>query len=682
MASASAFTVLILLTTQSRAVRVFSPWQDDPYDVVISATELLVPALALAIAIRARVRPASGDLLRGAWAVLVAVVATAVTCWASVAAGAHADVRGWQQHLMIAGLAVVTMSAVPLAVSLRRAGPATRGDTDWVEDLLAAAARLRVPTGWARRVAGVLRGHRIVATVLLTTTVSGWLALAEAMGDGLGPRPVQAAAFRVVVGAVLLTAVLVPLNAYLGLLRSSRPRRRVPVLMAALYGAAASVPVTLAFREGIGYLLDYQLGTLGDITRLVASLAAVVFLVTLLVQAFRTRRRRVSRILVGLPLALVLLVVGYLGVVTVRRVLPQELPAPTGAYGVGRMFQEWTDPGRTDPLAPSPGRPRELSVWIWYPAPRDAGGPRAPYTPGEWGRQHIPTPLPGLGEGSFAAVRTHAVDGAAVAQGRFPLVVLAPGLGLDAPVFSTLAQELAGHGYVVASLTPTYSANVTVLHGHAVASTPAGKPEAWDDKTADGLLGVWTADARFVAARAARLDRESRLAGHVDAGHPLYVGHSFGGATAFQACHDDPSCAGAVDLDGALHGDVVRTGLRAPALILGGDDSCVTGTCRAADAENQGIRRQTLRLLAAGAGPIWRYEIAGTGHFDFTDYAVIYLAAPIRALFPLGSIDGARGLRIQNAYVTQFADQAVRHLPSRLLSGDHPYPEVRALPTR
>ncbi|MFI6600883.1 alpha/beta hydrolase family protein [Nonomuraea sp. NPDC050536] len=679
MASAGAFTTLILLTTQSRAVRVFSPWQDDPYDVVISATELLVPALALAIAIRARVRPASGDLLRGARVVLVAVVATAVTCWASVAAGAHADVRGWQQQLLIAGLAVVTLSAVPLAVALRRAGPATRDDTDWVEDFLTAVARLRIPVGWARRLAQVLRAHRILAAVLLATAVSGWLALAEAIGDGLGPRPLQAAAFRVVVGATLLVALLVPVNAYLGLLHSSRPSRRTPVLMAALYGAAVSVPVTVAFREGIGHLLDYPLDTLGDISRLVAWLAAVVALVTLLVQAFRTRGRRVSRILVGLPLVLVVLVVGYLGVVTVQRVLPQDLPAPTGAYGVGRTFREWTDTSRTDPLAPHPGLPRELSVWIWYPTQQGTSGPRAPYAPGQWGKQHIPTPLPGLGEGSFAAVRTRAVDEANVAPGRFPLVVLMPGMGLDAPVFSTLAQDLASHGYLVASLTPTYSANVTVLHGRPVTSTPSGKPDDFDERNAERLIGVWTADARFVATRAADLDRDTRLAGHVDTGHPLYVGHSFGGATAFQACHDDPSCAGAVDLDGTLYGDVVRTGLRAPALILGGDNSCVTGTCQAGDAESQGIRDQTRRLLAAAAGPVWRYEIAGTGHFNFTDYAVIYLAAPIRALFPLESIDGARGLRIQDAYVTQFADQAVRHHPSPLLSGDHPYPEVRAL---
>ncbi|MEV1174359.1 hypothetical protein [Nonomuraea sp. NPDC049784] len=453
----------------------------------------------------------------------------------------------------------------------------------------------------------------------------------------------------------------------------------MPVLLAALYGAAVSVPVTIAFREGIGSLLDYPLNTLGDISRLTAVLAGIVALVTLLVQAFRTRRRLISQILVALPLALVVLVVGYLGAVSVRRVLPQDLPEPTGAYGVGRMFREWIDTSRTDPFAPRMGLPRELSVWIWYPAQRDVGGPRAPYTPGQWERQHIPTPLPGLGEGSFAAVRTRAVDEADAAPGRFPLIVLMPGMGLNAPVFSTLAQDLASHGYLVASLTPTYSANVSVLHGRVVTSTPSGKPDDFDEAHAVRLLDVWTADARFVATRAAELDRDPRLAGHVDIGHPLYIGHSFGGATAFQACRDDLSCAGAVDLDGALHGSVVRDGLRAPAMILGGDNSCVTGICQASDADNVTMRDMTRSLVAASTDSFWRYEIAGTGHFNFTDYAVIYLAAPIRAVFPLESIDGARGLRIQDDYVIQFADQALRRRASPLLAGAHPYPEVRAL---
>jgi predicted dienelactone hydrolase len=198
---------------------------------------------------------------------------------------------------------------------------------------------------------------------------------------------------------------------------------------------------------------------------------------------------------------------GYLEYVAVRHAQPVTLPAPTGKYKVGRAMFDWTDRSRIDPLAPRPGRPRELSVWLWYPAPHDAEGRQAPYAPGAWGQLHFPGVV-GLGETSFGAVRDHALAGAPVAGGRFPIAVLEPGLGLAAPQYTTVAENLASHGYLVAGVTPTYSANLTVLHGRAVHETAAGNPprlnadlhSAAARRTGDRLVGVWAADARFAAA--------------------------------------------------------------------------------------------------------------------------------------------------------------------------------------
>jgi len=53
-----------------------------------------------------------------------------------------------------------------------------------------------------------------------------------------------------------------------------------------------------------------------------------------------------------------------------------ELPAPTGPWAVGRLVSVWTDASRTDPFAPGPGQPRELLVWIWYPAAASAEAER------------------------------------------------------------------------------------------------------------------------------------------------------------------------------------------------------------------------------------------------------------------------------------------------------------------
>jgi hypothetical protein len=52
LGTACLFEVLTVLATQDKTVRAASPWQDDPYDAVVSLTQFAVPMLALVIALR------------------------------------------------------------------------------------------------------------------------------------------------------------------------------------------------------------------------------------------------------------------------------------------------------------------------------------------------------------------------------------------------------------------------------------------------------------------------------------------------------------------------------------------------------------------------------------------------------------------------------------------------------
>ncbi|MEU0572149.1 hypothetical protein ABZ297_43040 [Nonomuraea sp. NPDC005983] len=387
------------------------------------------------------------------------------------------------------------------------------------------------------------------------------------------------------------------------------------------------------------------------------------------------------RALAAFVLAVVTLSGAYVTLVAVRHTQPAALPAPTGPYGVGRTTFEWTDRTRTDPLAPRPGSARQLSVWLWYPATPQATGRPAPYAPGAWGSLH-PDGLLGLGETSFDAIRTHAQESVPVAAGRFPVVILEPGLGLAAPQYTALAENLASNGYLVAGVTPTYSANVTVLHGHPVRDTEAGNPPAFESadpaaaaRAGASLVAVWAADARFAAAQVIGLGQAGPFAGRVAPTRTAYLGHSFGGAAALEACRLDPRCAGAADLDGAQFG---AREPNKPIMIIGSENSCVTGTCHPDDPMSRAERDIARRLLAADTAPVWCYEIGGTRHFNFSDYAAYYLAAPIRSLVPLGSVNGGLGLAITNAYLTAFLDHTVRGADEPLLTGvTSPYPQVR-----
>lgn len=398
--------------------------------------------------------------------------------------------------------------------------------------------------------------------------------------------------------------------------------------------------------------------------------------------------RRLARAVLALVLVVVIATGGYLGYAAVRHAQPVTLPPPTGPYPVGRTMVEWTDHDRSDPLAPGTAAARELAVWLWYPAAASAlSGPRAAYAPGGWAQVHL-AGLPGLAETSFGGVRDHSVTAAPLAAGRFPVVVLEPGLGFAAVQYATIGENLASHGYLVAAVTPTYSANVTVLHGQVVHATQAGNPSALEadlhgpeaQRTADRLVQVWAQDARFTAGQVAALDHSGPFAGHVDATRTAYIGHSFGGAASLQACHDDPHCAAAANLDGTQFGTVVHSGLRQPTLTIASDNSCVTGTCDPTDVVERSVQATARTFFAASAGPSWTYRITGAHHLNFTDYDAYYLGAPLRHLLALGPIRRGRCLTITDDVLAAFIQHALQHLPAPLL--DHPtahYPELRRL---
>ena len=367
-------------------------------------------------------------------------------------------------------------------------------------------------------------------------------------------------------------------------------------------------------------------------------------------------RRRVRTGVVILLLIVLLAGAGYVGWVLVQRSEPVALPETTGQFQVGRRTYEWTDTPRRDPYA---NGPRRLAVWLWYPVAKTTTGQHVQYAPDDWNGLHLKTPI-SIFQGPFDTLQDRALDRVAIAPGRFPVVVLMPGMGLSAPMYAALAEDLASHGYLVAGVTPTYSANLTVLGGQVVTSKPEANPSNLGDSSessqqvGDHLVGVWAADARFAAGMVAK-DLPNSVEPAVG---PAYVGHSFGGAASLEACRLDARCAAAVDLDGSQFGDVVTKGVKAPMMLLGADNSCITGVCGPA-AKNDADRNRALSLLKASTGTSWCATIPGTRHFNFTDYGVYYLAYPLRKFLPLGSVGPRHALTVTSGYLNTFLSHAI-----------------------
>jgi dienelactone hydrolase len=344
----------------------------------------------------------------------------------------------------------------------------------------------------------------------------------------------------------------------------------------------------------------------------------------------------IKRALAAAAAAVLLLAGAYAGFLGHRARHVVSL-APGGPFRVGRAVQEIADRSRTDELAPVGGNPRVLSITLWYPAAATGGTP-SEYAPGAWSGLH----RFGLAETNFKSITTGTYDDAPLAGGPFPIVVLLPALGLAAPQYSALAARIAARGYLVAGVTPTYSAGLTVLGGKPVRGSAAGRPGDLDGPAGDRLATVWAADARFTAGRVAVL-----LGAHARASDVIYLGHAFGGAAALEACRTDRSCRGAADLDGKPRGEVVTGGLPGPALLI------TAGTATNA---------ATRRFFRASAGRTRAYAFPATRHLDFTDYGVYWLAAPLRQALGLGD---RRTVRITADYVSVFLDSVTAGTPWR-----------------
>jgi predicted dienelactone hydrolase len=387
----------------------------------------------------------------------------------------------------------------------------------------------------------------------------------------------------------------------------------------------------------------------------------------------RRLARRIAAALALLAAAGVLGVVALLAALALERRTVVTLPTPTGPFAVGRVVQDWVDDAGVDSLAPVPGTRRELLVWIWYPS---AAGPAAPaddYLP-SWMRAAAartagPPTLPGrlmdLLTRDPSRVRAHAAHGPAVSprQPAYPVVLLRAGASGSVTNYTTLAEDLASHGYLVVGPDAPYRTGLVVFpDGRVMGRTPANNPElafgAPDSaRRIDRLMAAWTGDMTFALDRLARLnasDPSGRFTGRLDLTRVGAFGHSFGGAQAAQFCHDDPRCRAGIDVDGAPVGSVVRAGIARPFMfLLGGHGDATDPESRRILAD---IRSIYDRLPRDGRLLV---EIRGAGHFLFTDDVALrksrILLGALR-LFGVVGIDGRRQLAATAYCVHAFFD--------------------------
>lgn len=367
------------------------------------------------------------------------------------------------------------------------------------------------------------------------------------------------------------------------------------------------------------------------------------------------------------------------------------LPAPTGSFKVGRVTFAWVDDTSADPSAEVPATQRQVLVWMWYPATPPANETTAEYLPSAW-RAALASRQGRFMRSFFkrdpSVVRTHSFSSAPVSRelSQYPVVLLRAGGSALTTDFTTLAEDLASHGYFVVGFDAPYRSFVVVLpDGRAVPARPQYNVENANGNLADPVIGkllaMWSSDAKFVVDRLQRLNQEtaSEFKGRMALDRLGIFGHSFGGATALEFCHDDSRCRAAADLDGIPFGSVVREGLTKPCMFILSDHSR-----EMSDPSSHQVLEEIESIYNRLPDGRLYAVIHNANHFSFSDQILLNSQVAIHLLQHarrFGSLEGRRGLAISADYVHTFFDLYLKDAPAASLTGlVTRYPEVQVEP--
>lgn len=342
-----------------------------------------------------------------------------------------------------------------------------------------------------------------------------------------------------------------------------------------------------------------------------------------------------------------------------------SLPDPTGPHRVGTVSLHLVDDSRRDPwVALHPLR--ELMVQ-WYPAARTAGFYRARYIPGRAGRlldaqtaQALNTPVPA---GTFHALRTHSFHAAPVghaSKGGWPVILFSPGDGMDRSSLTSLAEDLASHGFLVAGIDDTHDSGQVEFPGGRVEVAQPIPPSSADQETL-----VRTADARFVLDQLALLNAganpdvdHQRLPAFrhtLDLARTGMFGHSHGAEATAETMLQDHRIAAGAELDGGVS-TRVAAGLHNPFMVISGNSSA-----------GHPMTEENLTTLWPRLTGWNRWlRLHGSGHLTFTDFETFapeLNTSPAVRQNQFGTLDPERAVTIE------------RTLPARLL-----HPKSRSPP--
>jgi hypothetical protein len=270
-----------------------------------------------------------------------------------------------------------------------------------------------------------------------------------------------------------------------------------------------------------------------------------------------------------------------------------QLPAPTGKFGIGRCVFDWTDASRLETQSDKSGKPRELLVYLFYPTDTTTSGPFCEYFPH---RKEVEAFEERFGKNFFresygssyetiCRIKSHAIEGLPPAAGdeKFPLLIFSHGGGIPVLCYTAIIENMVSHGYVVAAVEHTFDGATVVFPDGRIITQSGWDQDTKRTKREQALFHaerhrVGAQDNRFVLDQLERCDAGTlkgapeRLKGRLDTTRAGALGHSLGGMISIVTGRQETRFRMCLNLDGGLDAGQTYGTLRAPVAAMFGDN--------------------------------------------------------------------------------------------------------------
>ncbi|MEQ8560089.1 MAG: hypothetical protein RID18_01170, partial [Cytophagales bacterium] len=309
------------------------------------------------------------------------------------------------------------------------------------------------------------------------------------------------------------------------------------------------------------------------------------------------------------------------------------LPKPGGAYAIGTMTYFWSDESRTMTYSSHQGDKRCIAVQLWYPAEKDTLAQKALYA----------------GNNSqYKMVNTHSKLYAPFNKSiaTAPLILIIPGRGMERFAYTSIIEELASQGFVVAAIDMPELGYMVLPDGKEIKTSARFAPpdglmagpyekvdEFYEEAVKLGMQDLEFAIEKIVALNA--YDPSGRFTSKINMEKIGLFGHSLGGRIAGELAAGNNKVKAFAAMEGIPPRHVRFEGkISIPSLML-----CSSGTWYYAEKNYRDFidnRKATVHMI----------ELVDFGHNSLTDGPILFPRSYKYAIDPFRALEISRKLLV------------------------------------